>query len=132
MGTPKFLLNAGLTAHRWGEFLRGMCLGEVKRLLIPPHKSFGAWKDKAVYIDIEPAKADDKGWKEYTAVDKSEILTEFYAKVDAGKGGPVKIAGLLEKFGAEKFPKLCRQLYAKYKVHPVELWNSKKEMEKDL
>lgn len=161
-GSAKFLINAGLTAHKWGDLLRGMCIGEVRRLLVPPARTFGTWKDKAIYIDIDISKMDDKGFKEYTPEDRSEILTKFYAKYDPTKGAD-KVAALLEKCaptpplkqhtqtfslsqatdqvpagsalaqppldlpacraGEDKFAKLCRQLYSKYKAHPVELWN---------
>ena len=37
--------------------------GEQRRLLIPPTVTYGEWKGKAIYIDIELIKVDDKGFK---------------------------------------------------------------------
>jgi hypothetical protein len=37
--------------------------GEQRRLLVPPTVTYGEWKGKAVYIDIELIKVDDKGFK---------------------------------------------------------------------
>ena len=74
--------------------------------------TYGAWKGKAVYIDIELIKVDDKGFKEYELEERVEILSTFYATYDKSKPAD-KIASMVDKAGVDKFPKLCRQLYAK-------------------
>ena len=81
--SPSFFVKAGLSAHKWGEMLRGMCVGEERRFLIPPHLTYGDWKEKAIFIDFELMAVDDKGFKEFTDEDQLEILTDFYAKVHA-------------------------------------------------
>ena len=40
-----------------------MFSGEQRRLLVPASVTYGDWKGKAVYIDIELIKVDDKGFK---------------------------------------------------------------------
>ena len=40
-----------------------MCVGEQRRLLVPPEVTYGEWKNKALYIDLELLSVDDKGFK---------------------------------------------------------------------
>ena len=118
-------------AHAWADQLQGMCVGEVRRLILPPSATYGDWKDKAVYLDFELIKVDDEGFKEWEESERREILTNFYQQYDPSKGA-AKVEELLTKAGVEKFPKLCRQLYAKYNTHPVTMWLDEKEAKGDL
>ena len=118
-------------AHAWADQLQGMCVGEVRRLILPPSATYGDWKDKAVYLDFELIKVDDEGFKEWEESERREILSNFYQQYDPSKGA-AKGEELLTKAGVEKFPKLCRQLYAKYNTHPVTMWLDEKEAKGDL
>lgn len=130
-GSVAWMVNAGLVAHAWGDQLEGMCVGEQRRLLIPPSVTYGQWKGKAIYIDFELIKVDDKGFKEWELEERKEMLTTFYKTYDPSKSA-AKISELVEKAGLEKFPKLCRQLYAKYNAHPVTVWLDDREAKGEL
>jgi starvation-inducible outer membrane lipoprotein len=60
--------------------------------------TYGQWKGKAIYIDFELIKVDDKGFKEWELEERKEMLTTFYKTYDPSKSA-AKISELVEKAG---------------------------------